>query len=131
MAWGAPRGIDDLVARVRANDAALPSLCLLPTRRFNAADAAALCEALSANTVLTDLSISSHGVPPPLAALFAGVLHTNRTLASLSLGNSTFADEVRRRCSICHTMHVVHIFPNHATNHSSPPPPGSTPECRA
>jgi hypothetical protein len=94
MAWGAPRGIDDLVARIRANDAALRSLCLMRGRRFGPADAAALCDALVGNTVLTDLTIASHAVTPEMAAAFAAALAAGTALASLSLGNSAFGDEV-------------------------------------
>ena len=44
MAWGARSnlGIDDLVARVASDESNLTALALLPSRRFGAAEAAAL-----------------------------------------------------------------------------------------
>ena len=51
MAWGAPRGIADLVARVGHNDPSLQSLCMMRGRQFDDAAASQLCEALAANTV--------------------------------------------------------------------------------
>lgn len=95
MAWGAPRGIADLVERVRRSDPSLTSLCLLRGRRFNDDDAAQLCEALAGNTVLLELSIASHLVSPAAAAAFAHMLAANSALRSLDLGNSKFGDEVR------------------------------------
>ena len=95
MAWGAPRGIADLVARVGHNDASLQSLCLMRGRQFDDAAASQLCEALAANTVLRELSISSHAVGPAAAAAFARMLAANTSLRSLDLGNSSFGDEVR------------------------------------
>ena len=101
MAWGAPRGIADLVARVGHNDASLQSLCLMRGRHFDDAGARQLCEALTANTVLRELSITSHAVGPAAAAAFARMLAANTTLHSLDLGNSSFGDEVRlySRCT--------------------------------
>jgi Ran GTPase-activating protein (RanGAP) involved in mRNA processing and transport len=95
MAWGAPRGIDDIIARVRANDASLTSLYLMRQRRFELADANDLCDALVKNTVLHDLNISSHAVSPEIAAAFASLLASTATLKSLDLGNASFGDEVR------------------------------------
>ena len=95
MAWGAPRGIADLVARVGHNDASLQSLCLMRGRQFDDVAASQLCEALAANTVLRELSISSHAVGPAAAAAFARMLAANTSLRSLDLGDSSFGDEVR------------------------------------
>ena len=95
MVWDAPRGIDDIVARLRDNDASLQSLYLMRQRRFEEADAKALCEALSQNTVLHDLNISSHAISPEIATAFADVLRSSTTLQSLDLGNASFGDEVR------------------------------------
>lgn len=36
MAWGAKRGVEDLAARIAANDPALTSLIVLPLRKFGA-----------------------------------------------------------------------------------------------
>jgi hypothetical protein len=96
MVWGsAPRGIDDLVARVSKNDPALVSLCLLKGRRFNDADAEALASALERNTNLRELSATAHAVSTAAATALARALAANRTLCSLDLGNRSFGDEVR------------------------------------
>lgn len=95
MVWGAPRGVDDIVTRLRANDIGLKSLYLMRNRRFEEADAVALCDALQSNTVLIDLNISSHAVTPAMASAFAAALAANSTLKSLALGNASFGDEVR------------------------------------
>ena len=94
MAWGAPRGIDDIVSRVRANDANLTSLYLMRQRRFELADANALCDALMRNNVLHDLNISSHEVSPEIAAAFASLLAASTVVKSLDLGNASFGDQV-------------------------------------
>lgn len=47
MAWGAPRGIDDLVERVGRNDPALTSLCVLRMRRVDEDGCRRLAEALA------------------------------------------------------------------------------------
>lgn len=94
MVWGAAsRGIDDLVDRLRSNDATLSSLCLLRTRRFNEEDAMKLCDALIKNTVLVDLNITSHPINPCMATAFGNALACNSTLHTLSLGNTNFGDD--------------------------------------
>lgn len=107
MAWGAKRSIDDIVARVRANDPTLRSLCLMRTRKFEEAEAAALCAALASSradgerALLEELIIASHAITPAMAATFAELLAApNCPITSLSLGNRAFGDEVRRPCSI-------------------------------
>ena len=94
MAWGAPRGIDDIITRVRANDPSLTSLYLMRQRRFELADAKALCDALIKNTMLRDLNVSSHAVSPEIAAAFASLLATTNVLKILDLGNASFGDQV-------------------------------------
>lgn len=47
MAWGAPRGIDDLVERVRRSDPTLASLCVLRMRRVDEDGCRSLAEALA------------------------------------------------------------------------------------
>ncbi|PRW56025.1 hypothetical protein C2E21_5187 [Chlorella sorokiniana] len=93
MAWGAPRGIDDLVERVGRSDPSLTSLCVLRMRRVDDDGCRRLAEALAGNTVLQELSLASHALSPAAAAAFAAALGTNRTLRSLDLGNSGFGDE--------------------------------------
>lgn len=117
MVWGAPRGIDDILARVRANDASLTSLYLMRQRRFEEADARALCDALAKNTILKDLNISSHAISPSIAAMFASLLSATASLNSLDLGNSTFGDAVRiiiyRKYTFLSTLFALF---NHAFN---------------
>lgn len=77
-----------------SNDARLEKLCLLPQRQFGDREAEQLCKALQQNTVLKELAITSHAVSPAAAAAFAEVLAASNCLASLSLGNRSFGDEV-------------------------------------
>lgn len=95
MAWGAKRGVEDLLERLRSDDPALTSLCLLRQRRFEEADAVAFAAALADNTSLRELTAAAHPVSAAAAAAFASALATNAALRSLDLGNSTFGDEVR------------------------------------
>lgn len=101
MAWGAPRGVDDLVDRVGRSDPSLTSLCVLRLRRVDEAGCRQLAAALAANTTLRELSLASHSVPPGAAAAFAEALAANSTLQSLDLGDRSFGDEVRSKCSCC------------------------------
>lgn len=52
MAWGAPRGIDDLVERVGRNDPALTSLCVLRMRRVDEDGCRRLAEALAGESFM-------------------------------------------------------------------------------
>jgi hypothetical protein len=56
-------------------------------------DVERLCAALSSNTTLTELNITSHAIDPPSAAALARLLQSNTTLHSLSIGTSSFGDE--------------------------------------
>jgi len=103
MVWGATRGIDDIITRVRANDASLTSLYLMRQRRFELADANALCDALVKNTVLRDLNVSSHAVSPEIAAAFASLLASTDALKDLDLGNASFGDQVSNRIYLQYT----------------------------
>ena len=95
MAWGrssAAQGVDDLCARLRANDASLTSLTLFRGRRFGPPEVAQLAEALEVNTVLTELYASSHAMAPSAAAVLAAALARNErsSLASLCVGDASF-----------------------------------------
>ncbi|KAL4457528.1 hypothetical protein ABPG75_012393 [Micractinium tetrahymenae] len=92
-AWGAPRGVADLVQRVASNDPTLRSLCLMRGRRFEESDALELCQALASNSVLQELSTGSHAVSAAAATAFAEALAANTVLESLDVGNSSFGDE--------------------------------------
>ena len=51
-----------------------------------------LCTALTANTVLRELSLGSHAISPQGAAALATMLHANTTITALCVGNSGFGD---------------------------------------
>jgi hypothetical protein len=95
MAWGSARhaGIDDIVERLRRDDAGLTSLYLMRTRRFDETDARALGQALGANRTLEELHLSSHPVSVSQARALAAGLADNGSLRLVSIGTSTFGDE--------------------------------------
>jgi hypothetical protein len=94
MAWGAhggaASGVDDLCARLEANEAALTSLTLFRGRRFGAPEVAQLAAALRGNTALTELYASSHAMAPAAAAALADALRANAGLTSLCVGDAAF-----------------------------------------
>jgi len=96
--WGVPRGIDDLVARVRANEAALTSLCLLPTRTVSDVDAASLGDAIAVNDVLLELRMSGHKLGARGLAGLAVSAGRNGVFVSISLRSACWL--VRRVYSI-------------------------------
>lgn len=79
---------------MRRNDPTLTSLCVLRMRRVDEAGLRQLAAALAGNSVLQELSLSSHAVPPAAAAAFAEALTANCTLRSLDLGDRSFGDQV-------------------------------------
>ena len=97
MAWGAAggRGVDDLVARLVANDRALQSLTLLRSRRFGPAEVAALSGALRRNTTLTELQASGHALSADSAAVLADALRENGCLRSLCVGDAQLGAQFR------------------------------------
>jgi len=76
MAWGARSnlGIDDLVARVASDESNLTALALLPSRRFGAAESAALAGALRANTRIAELHLGGRAMSAESASLLAEAL---------------------------------------------------------
>lgn len=93
MAWGQRKGIDDILERLQS-DAKFRSLYLMKNRPFGPNEAEKLCKALTKNSTLEELDLSSHTISPEVAAYFADLLTVNNTLQSISLGNSTFGDQV-------------------------------------
>ena len=94
MAWGsANAGIDDIVDRVRRNDATLTSLYLMRTRNLDDAACGVLAEALAANTTISELHLSSHPVSASQARSLASGLAKNACVRHVSIGNSTLGDE--------------------------------------
>eukprot|EP00611_Tribonema_gayanum_P010857 TRINITY_DN2097_c0_g1_i1.p1 TRINITY_DN2097_c0_g1~~TRINITY_DN2097_c0_g1_i1.p1 ORF type:complete len:454 (+),score=73.47 TRINITY_DN2097_c0_g1_i1:34-1362(+) len=92
MAWGAPKGVDDLLVKLRT-DANLTSLVILRNRRFGVAEATQFAGALASNSTLTELFASGHGVGVEGAAAFGKALVTNTALSALSLGDNGMSDE--------------------------------------
>jgi hypothetical protein len=96
MAWGArpaSQPIDDLVARLAADDPALPALALLPARRFGEADALALAAAMATNTNCIALHLDGRAVSPAGAAALAAALGKRplgARLDTLALGDAAF-----------------------------------------
>ena len=95
MAWGAARGsqpIDDLVARLAADDPSLTALALLPARRFASADAASLATALARNAALRELHLGGRPLPAGGGtALAAALVERGTPLALLSVGDASLA----------------------------------------
>jgi hypothetical protein len=52
-----------------------------------------LCDALKANTQLTELSITSHAISTAAANLLADALQNNSSLRSISIGNSRLGND--------------------------------------
>ena len=106
MAWGARSnlGIDDLVARVASDEENLTALALLPSRKFGAAEAAALAGALRANTRIAELHLGGRAMSSESASLLAEALiersgssgkattagKTAAALRALSVGDASF-----------------------------------------
>ena len=95
MAWGAPRGIDDLVARVASNDPTLTALALLPGRAVDSAAAAALFQALASNTTLSELHIGGRPLDAGAAAALGDALRARSAagvppLTTLTAGDAAF-----------------------------------------
>jgi hypothetical protein len=64
------------------------------TRRFNEGDILKLADALGRNTNLLELDLSSHRISPSMAAMLARGLQANASIQRISIGDSTFGDEV-------------------------------------
>lgn len=69
------------------------SLIKLPKQVWDGQEVKDLCSALENNTTLNDFTATSHSLSVEDAEQFAGVLRSNKTLQSLSLGNSSFGNE--------------------------------------
>jgi hypothetical protein len=101
MAWGrnsSQSGIDDLVKRIIDNDQKLRSLTILRFRRLNDSDVEALAKALHNNSILQELNCSSHSITADASAALGAMLQHNHGLKSISVGNSSWGDQV---CMVC------------------------------
>lgn len=101
MAWGKPQGIDDIVERLIKNDTTLKSLYLMRHRRFNEEDALALSTALSRNTTLVELNLSSHTISTRVAKILVSGLQSNDSIEYVSVGNSQFGDDAMVEFCAC------------------------------
>jgi Ran GTPase-activating protein (RanGAP) involved in mRNA processing and transport len=93
MAWGRKRGTDDLVEKLRRNDASVETLYIMSTRQFDASDASKLADALKDNTALKELYASGHSIGMEGAKSFGEALKQNNTLQKLCIGDKDFGDE--------------------------------------
>jgi replicative DNA helicase len=96
MAWGrgSQSGIDDLVKRIIDNDEKLQSLTILRFRRLNDSDVEALAKALHNNSILQELNCSSHSITTDASAALGAMLQQNHGLKRISIGNSSWGDQV-------------------------------------
>ena len=80
MAWGLAGGrpLEDLLVRVRQDDATLCSLTLLRGRKFDQEAALALAAALQGNTALKELLAGGHALGVVGAAALATALPASR-----------------------------------------------------
>jgi len=101
MAWGVSQGIEDIVERLEKNDGSLTSLYLMRHRRFNEDDARLLSGALSANSTLVELNLSSHSLSASVAKILADGLQRNSTIEYISIGNSQFGDDAMIELCAC------------------------------
>jgi hypothetical protein len=72
MAWGAKRGVADIIDKLVANSPAFHTQYILSTRTFGQAEAVALAQALRCNTTLRELYASGHDIGVEGATAEAG-----------------------------------------------------------
>lgn len=101
MAWGVSQGIDDIVERLERNDGSLQSLYLMRHRRFNEEDVRLLSDALSRNSTLVELNLSSHSIDTSMAKILADGLQKNTSIKYISIGNSSFGDDAMMELCAC------------------------------
>lgn len=102
MAWGrgTASGIDDLIKRLIDQDEKLQSLTVLRFRRLNDSDVEALAKALHDNSILQELNCSSHSLTADASAALGTMLRHNRGLKRISIGNSSWGDQVNICCAV-------------------------------
>ncbi|GBG34223.1 NACHT, LRR and PYD domains-containing protein 3 [Hondaea fermentalgiana] len=92
MAWGQQRrGVDDLVAKLRANETG-PALLVMSMRKVDESGLCALADALAENSSLEELLCSGHSVSEDAAKRLGQALRQNSTLKRLSVGCAQFGD---------------------------------------
>jgi len=78
--------------QLRANDPSLVSLCLVPPKRFNESDVEQISGALEGNEHCHELLASGHSLNELSCQRLARCLRLNKSLKTLSLGDSTLGD---------------------------------------
>lgn len=96
MAWGKgpAAGIDDLIKRLSDCDPKLQALTILRCRRLNDADVESLARAVRSNSILEELTLSSHSISAAASEALGAALQHNRGLKRISIGNSSWGDQV-------------------------------------
>ena len=89
-----PRGIDDLIKRVKDN--LVESLYIMRQRTFDAEACTKLCDVLRDNAHLTELYASNHEVGERGLKAFASMLRVNKTLQKICIGTSESSDAFMR-----------------------------------
>eukprot|EP00959_Pyramimonas_sp_CCMP1952_P263173 5503373-Pyramimonas_sp.AAC.1 len=79
MAWGGPRGVDDWVVRLKAQDTALTSLHIFKSRRFG-------------KEVGEELYASGHDLDEAAVQAVSDMLCANSSLRTLCIGSQDFGD---------------------------------------
>lgn len=93
MAWGKKsHGVDDLLVQLRRNCTA-ETMCVMRSRKFDAAEVKLFSEALGPNTSLKSLLLAGHPLSPQAAASLSTALGVNGTLQRLTLGDASFGDQ--------------------------------------
>ena len=90
MAWGAApqEGVDDLLVKAQRIGG---SLCIMPFRRFGAAECVALCAGLP-STGVVELLASGHAIGEAGAAAVGRLLAQHHALRRLAIGDASFGD---------------------------------------
>lgn len=90
--WDGGSTAKRFTAQLMENDPQLVSMCLVPPKRFNDDDAREICKALEYNSVCSELIASGHPLSVESCERLARVLRTNKTLQTLSIGESSLGD---------------------------------------
>eukprot|EP00746_Dinoflagellata_sp_MGD_P166870 gnl/MRDRNA2_/MRDRNA2_97054_c0_seq1.p1 gnl/MRDRNA2_/MRDRNA2_97054_c0~~gnl/MRDRNA2_/MRDRNA2_97054_c0_seq1.p1 ORF type:complete len:624 (+),score=116.51 gnl/MRDRNA2_/MRDRNA2_97054_c0_seq1:107-1978(+) len=90
--WDGGSTAKRFTAQLIENDPQLVSVVLVPPKRFNHDDARDICDALEVNSVCRELIASGHPLSEESCERLARMLNTNKTLQTLSVGESSLGD---------------------------------------
>jgi Ran GTPase-activating protein (RanGAP) involved in mRNA processing and transport len=90
--WDGGSTAKRFAAQLIENDPKLVSVALVPPKRFNDDDARDICDALEVNSCCRELIASGHPLSEESCKRLARMLHTNKTLQMLSVGESSLGD---------------------------------------